>query len=202
MRRTAIQLALAVLLAGVLSAPASAATILAAPAGSVSASSSAYDISTSSGDISCTASFSGNLAPSISASSGASWGGFTSGGLSSCIPTGPVIGPPYLILFSLPSVQTVRSILGTPPNITGVLVTRTNVTLSFNVLGVTCLYSGTVGYLAPFVSLLGGARAVGTFTALAGSTIPKIFGPISCPSFADMSRTNWLYSTLQSVNII
>jgi hypothetical protein len=202
MRKTATCLAFATLLVGMLSASASAATILASPAGSISAIGSPYEISTSAGDISCTASFSGNLASSIPASSGASWGDFTGATLSGCVTTGTVLPPIFILISPVPRI-TVRQILGIPPAITGVLVTKTNVMISFTVLGVTCLYRGPVNYLAPFVRLLNGDLAVGRFAPLPGQTIPLIFGTAPpCPRVADVSRTGWAYGTLQKVTII
>lgn len=202
MRKTATRLVVALLAVGMLSSSASAATILATPAGSVSAVGSPYEISTSAGDISCTASFSGNLATSIPASSGAAWGDFTSASLSSCLTTGTVLPPIFILITPIPAI-TVRQILGIPPAITGVQVTKTNVMISFTVLGTTCLYRGPVNYLAPFVSLVNGDLSVGRFAPLAGQTIPLIFGTAPpCPRVADVSRTGWSYTTLQRVTII
>lgn len=189
----------AVVACGVTASTASAVVINASPAGPFTATSSAFSVSAGAFSTTCSVTLGGDLAPSIPDLPGAFVGEFLSSSAAGC--TAGVLMS-LLITPVNRSTITLTRILGTPPSISGVLVNLAGVTLSLSVLGTTCLYRGTVGSLAPIITLPSGDKAVGTLSVLGAQTIPLSSGPVGiCPPNANVSGNRFFFSPLERVII-
>jgi hypothetical protein len=82
-------------------------------------------------------------------------------------------------------------ILGTLPNLTGILVEINDVALNFSVLGgiINCLYLGDLGLLIEIFELGGGANDFGVATLLEEYFVPFARGSGLCPEELEVSGT-------------